>query len=99
MSDTGWTPVHHVVAEEPEADPDKPPAKGATVEQREGRKPKSEEKGAPVGLTLNLPPEFISAMWGYGDAVVRLAMAQEETNKILKEALTNKPAPATSEPS
>lgn len=87
MSGSDWTPVHHVHADEPEADPDKPPADGPTVDQRTGKKKpegKSEEKGAPVGITLNLPPEFISAMWGYGDNVLRLAIAVEENTKTMK---------------
>ena len=75
MSD--WTPVHHVHAEEPAADPDKPPADGPTVSQRDGKpagdKPREAPGSSPVALTLNLPPEFISAMWGYGDNVLRLA--------------------------
>lgn len=90
---SGWTPIHHVEAD----DPDDEPAKGPTVKQREG---KSEWKGAPVGLTLNLPPEFISAMWGYGDQVMRLAMVVEEQTKAtekLIQLLTKPAAGSTSE--
>lgn len=82
MSGSDWTPVHHTDGE----DPDNEPAKGPTVSQREGKN-KSEDKGAQVGLTLNLPPEFISAMWGYGDQVMRLAIAVEENTKVMREVL------------
>ena len=89
MSD--WTPVHHVHAEEPAADPDKPPADGPTVSQRDGKpagdKPREAPGSSPVALTLNLPPEFISAMWGYGDNVLRLAIAVEENTKVMREHL------------
>lgn len=89
MSGAGWQPVHHIEAD----DPDDEPAKGPTVKQREG---KSEGKSAAVGLTLNLPPDFISAMWGYGDQVMRLAMAVEEQTKAtekLIQLLTKQAAP------
>jgi hypothetical protein len=99
MSD--WTPVHHVMADEPPADPDGPPAKGPTVAQREG-KPKSEEKGTPVGLTLNLPPDFISAVWGFADAVTRMAIAVEENTKAVLKSIEGKknvqPRPVRNEP-
>jgi hypothetical protein len=88
MSD--WTPVHHVEAE----DPDGEPAKGPTKD-KSGKDGSGEAKAA-VGLTLELPKEFISAMWGYGDQVMRLAMAIEEQNKILREMLTKPPQSATS---
>ena len=93
---SGWQPLHH---EEIDDDPDGEPAKGPTVNQREGRS-KGEGKGAPVGLTLNLPPDFVSAMWGYGDQVLRLAMAVEENTKAtnsLIQALTKPPGTSTSE--
>lgn len=79
MSGSDWTPVHHTDGE----DPDNEPAKGPTVAQREGKTEKSEGKAAAVGLTLNLPPEFIAAMWGYGDNVLRLAIAVEENTKAV----------------
>ena len=85
MSDSAWTPIHHVEAD----DPDNEPAKGPAVSQREGRSTKSEDKGSPVALTLNLPPEFISAMWGYGDQVLRLAIAVEENTKVMQAMLAN----------
>lgn len=85
-----WSPAYHVEADD---DPDNEPAKGPTVAQREGQptgEPKGKAQGAPVGLTLNLPPEFVSAMWGYGDQVMRLAMAVEENTKALREAFGKK---------
>lgn len=81
MSGSDWTPVHHVEAEDPDGEPPKGPT--GTVAQREGKSEKREGKAAPVGLTLNLPPEFISAMWGYGDNVLRLAIAVEENTKAV----------------
>lgn len=89
MSDSGWTPIHHVEAD----DPDNEPAKGPTVSQREGRSTKSEDKGSPVALTLNLPPEFISAMWGYGDQVLRLAIAVEENTKAIRDFMAKASEP------
>lgn len=81
MSGSDWTPVHHVEAD----DSDNEPAKGPTVSQREGKT--KEDKGTPVGLTLNLPPEFISAVWANSDQVLRLAMAVEENTKVMREVL------------
>lgn len=78
MSGSDWTPVHYTDGE----DPDNEPAKGPHAESKPERG-KGEGKGTPVGLTLALPPEFISAMWGYGDNVLRLAIAVEENAKAI----------------
>lgn len=79
MSGAEWDPILHVEAEA--KDPDKPPKKGADTKAHADSK--SAGKGDPVSLTLSLPPEFISAMWGYGDQLGRLAMAIEENTKAV----------------
>ena len=82
MSDA-WTPLHHEEVE----DPDGEPAKGAHTDSNPR---KDKEKGAPVGLTLTLPPDFISAVWANSDQVLRLALAVEEYTKVLQALLTPK---------
>lgn len=92
---SGWQPLHHMEAD----DPDGEPAKGV----RTGSKPRSGKKDtqeAPVGLSLSLPPDFVSAVWANSDQVLRLAIAVEENTKAttkLMEALTKAPETSTSE--
>jgi hypothetical protein len=85
MSDNPWRPIHHSEA----PDPDGEPAKGPTKD-KSGKGGSGETKAA-VGLTLELPKEFISAMWGYGDQMGRLAMAIEENTKAIRDFMKGKP--------
>jgi hypothetical protein len=83
MSDN-WQPVHHFEAGGP--DPDKPPPKRGEVDSRPPKE-KGKDAESPVGLVLSLPTDFISAVWGFGDQVLRLAMAVEENTKAIRDLL------------
>lgn len=82
MSDGSWD----VVAFEDHdggAEQSPQPAKPASKRTPRRAKPAAPKTEMPVSLGLNLPTEFISAMWGYGEQVLRLAKAVEESTKAV----------------
>lgn len=85
MSESDWTPVHHVQAEEPEGEAEAKPQKSADTQG----------KGSQVTLVLNLPDDVASAI----SKLVKATEENTKEVRNLIKLLTKSAGGSTSQPS